>query len=65
MSQRLTLSQVAELIPVPQGTLRYWRHTGQGPRSFKIGRRVLYDADDVESWIEAARQAEAGQVRAS
>jgi len=35
--------------------LRYWRHVGKGPRSFKIGRRVLYARADVLAYI-AERQ---------
>jgi hypothetical protein len=34
-------------------TLRYWRHLGTGPRSFRLGRRVLYRSDDLRSWIDA------------
>ncbi|MFP5373113.1 MAG: DNA-binding protein, partial [Actinomycetes bacterium] len=32
---------------------RYWRHLGTGPRSFRLGRRVLYRSDDLRSWIDA------------
>ncbi len=40
------------MIRVPEATLRYWRHIGIGPRSFKMGpRRVLYRADDVTAWV--------------
>jgi len=38
--QLLTITETAELLRAPVATLRWWRHTGQGPRSFKIGRRV-------------------------
>ena len=36
-------------------TVRSWRHNGRGPKHFKLGKRVLYAAEDVESWIESAR----------
>jgi excisionase family DNA binding protein len=49
----LTTVEVAELLRRPIGTLRYWRHVGEGPRSVKIGRAVLYDAADVDAWLEA------------
>jgi hypothetical protein len=29
---------------------------GQGPRSFKVAKRVLYAAEDVEAFIAEARQ---------
>lgn len=52
--QLLNSAEVAELIRVPEATLRYWRHVGIGPRSFKMGpRRVLYRADDVDAWVAA------------
>ncbi|MGO4600083.1 helix-turn-helix transcriptional regulator [Terrabacter sp. 2RAF25] len=48
----MTLGQVAELLKTPEATLRWWRHTGQGPSSFRAGRRVLYLRSVVERWIE-------------
>ena len=35
------------------GEVDYWRHLGTGPRSFRLGRRVLYRADDLQDWITA------------
>ena len=55
-SDLLTITETAELLRAPIATLRWWRHTGQGPRSFKIGRRVTYRRSDLESWIEAQRR---------
>ncbi|GAA2499142.1 helix-turn-helix domain-containing protein [Terrabacter carboxydivorans] len=50
----LNSAEVTEMIRVPEATLRYWRHIGIGPRSFKMGpRRVLYRADDVDAWVTA------------
>ena len=54
--QLLTITETAELLRAPIATLRWWRHTGQGPRSFKIGRRVTYRRGDLENWIEAQRR---------
>ena len=54
--QLLTITETAELLRAPVATLRWWRHTGQGPRSFKIGRRVTYRRGDLENWIEAQRR---------
>lgn len=55
MSKYLTTDEVADLCRTSAETVRYWRHIGRGPKSFKLGRRVLYAADDVTSWIERAR----------
>lgn len=51
----LTTAEVAKLIRTSPETVRYWRHAGKGPRSFKVGRRVLYATADVRAWLEAAR----------
>jgi predicted DNA-binding transcriptional regulator AlpA len=58
MPDLLTTHEVAEIIRTPADTVRYWRFLGKGPRSIKLGRRVLYDRADVEAWIadEKARQ---------
>ena len=49
----LTLAEVAAVTRTPVATLRYFRHLGVGPRSFKLGRRVVYREDDVVAWIES------------
>src|SRR5688500_1989310 len=36
--EMLTLQEACDFLRIPEGTLRYWRHLGAGPRSFKIGR---------------------------
>lgn len=51
----LTLAEVAEMTRTNPATLRYWRSVGDcGPKSFKLGRRVLYRRADVEQWIAEA-----------
>ena len=56
----MTTSEVADLCRTSPETLRFWRHVGKGPRSFKVGRRVLYAVQDVESWLSAARNTTEG-----
>src|SRR3712207_9474258 len=41
----LTITEAAELLRAPVATLRYWRHLGTGPTSFRLGRHVLYRRD--------------------
>jgi excisionase family DNA binding protein len=48
----LTITEAAALLRAPVATLRYWRHLGTGPRSFRLGRRVLYRRDDLQSWLK-------------
>jgi uncharacterized zinc-type alcohol dehydrogenase-like protein len=45
---------VAE-VGAPVATLRYWRHLRTRPRSFRLGRCVLYRRDDPRAWIDAQR----------
>ena len=51
----MTTTEVAELTRTSAETVRYWRHIGKGPRSFKVGRKVLYDTADVHAWLDAAK----------
>jgi len=55
MPKILITAEVAELVRAPIETVRYWRHVGKGPKSFKVGRRVLYAIEDVEAWIAQAK----------
>lgn len=48
----MTTAQVSAETGVPVGTLRYWRHTNQGPASFSLGKKkVVYRRTEVERWI--------------
>jgi predicted DNA-binding transcriptional regulator AlpA len=58
MTKLLYQEEVAELLRRPCTTLRYWRVTGDGPKSFKLGGRVVYKLEDVEQWIEAQYNAD-------
>ena len=49
----LTISEVAAIVRAPIATLRYWRHLGTGPRSFRLGRRIVYRVADLRAWIDA------------
>ena len=44
----LTLPEVAEHYRTTEGTVRYWRHCGYGPRGIKLGTRVLFPRAEVE-----------------
>lgn len=47
----LTIAEAAAILRTPIATLRYWRHFGTGPHSFRIGRRVFYRYTDVINWL--------------
>ena len=48
----LSMAEVADLVRVPVATLRYWRHLGSGPHSFRVGRSVRYWRSEVLLWLE-------------
>ena len=56
MPENLTTDETAEMLRIKPQTLRAWRHAGRGPRSFKLGGRVLYAESDVRAFITAGRQ---------
>lgn len=51
MEDLLKIEETSTLTRTPVATLRYWRHVGSGPRSFKVGRRVMYRKSDIEAWL--------------
>ncbi|MBH5141436.1 helix-turn-helix transcriptional regulator [Rhodococcus erythropolis] len=63
-SEYLTTAQLSGAYTIPVATLRYWRHKGDGPPSFRLGRRVVYRRADVDEWLRAQEAAttRGGQV---
>lgn len=52
--QLLTTAEAAVILHTPVATLRWWRHAGTGPKSFKLGaKKVVYKKSDVIAWLEA------------
>lgn len=47
----LKSKEVAQLCRVEEPTVRWWRHAGMGPRSFKVNGAVRYRRVDVEAWL--------------
>jgi DNA-binding transcriptional MerR regulator len=47
----LTITEAADLLRKPVATLRYWRHLGIGPKSFRVGRNVRYWRADLLDWL--------------
>ena len=52
LDKYLTTEEVALLCRTSPSTVRFWRHQGKGPASFRVGRRVLYEAGVVETWLQ-------------
>lgn len=47
----------AKITGLPPATLRYYRHMGTGPASFKIGRRVVYRRSELDRWLAEQEKA--------
>jgi predicted DNA-binding transcriptional regulator AlpA len=47
----VTDTQLAELTGIKRRTWQFYRMTGQGPKYFKIGKRVMYDPVAVDRWM--------------
>lgn len=57
----LRTSEVAEMLGMPEATIRYWRHCGTGPKSFKLGpKHVAYKEADVLAWVDEQYNAGSG-----
>lgn len=57
IAELLTVKALAEETGIPENTFRWWRHAGSGPKSFKVGRRVMYRREDVDAWLNDAYKA--------
>jgi predicted DNA-binding transcriptional regulator AlpA len=57
--------EVCRFLAVPLSTLRYWSWQRTAPRSYRIGRRLMYKPADVRAWAErrANEPAESTAVR--
>ncbi len=58
MDDLLLTDEVALMTRVPTATLRYFRHCGTGPASFRLGRRVVYRRETVLAWLAQQEQAD-------
>lgn len=52
-----TIEDVADFIRVPVATIRKWRHRGHplGRLGVRLGKRVIWDPEDVRSWWEKTK----------
>lgn len=62
MSQLLTLEEAAVLLRKSPAQMRWMRHNGSGPKSAKIGGRVMYRREDIEKYIADAFAADSAGV---
>lgn len=58
----LTITEVAELTRLSEATLRWFRYCDKGPKSGKLGRRVMYRESDVLTWIDQQFASQDAQI---
>jgi predicted site-specific integrase-resolvase len=49
----LTPAQAAKYSGIPVSTLNAWRYEGRGPNFYKPAGRVLYDRQELDSFIRS------------
>jgi predicted DNA-binding transcriptional regulator AlpA len=48
-------ADLEQLTGIRASTWRYWAYCGEGPTSFKLGRRRVWKKSEVLDWIDAQR----------
>jgi hypothetical protein len=56
MDEYLTVPELAEYYRTTVPVVRYWRHTGYGPKGVKLGSRVLYPRSEIERFDKELKQ---------
>lgn len=56
MTHRLTVEAAAEYTGLSVSTLNKLRVFGGGPVFLKLGRRVVYEAADLDVWLASKRR---------
>ncbi len=49
----LNTKEASRRFSIPARTLRLWREKRRGPVYYRVGRQVLYKANELESFIAA------------
>lgn len=56
MTELLTIEEVAARLRVSVETVRWLRQQGRFAPAIKVGRRLMWDARDVDAWLKAQRE---------
>lgn len=49
-SELWTIAEVANYLGVPKQTIYSWRHTGYGPKGFRVGKHLRWRSVVVIAW---------------
>lgn len=59
----LSVTSLADALGVSPSTVRSFRASGHGPRPTKVGGRLFFHRDDVETWLQELRPADEARTR--
>ena len=62
MRRYLDTRQAAAYLGLSPSTLNRMRVTGDGPPYSKVGRRVIYDAGDLDRWVGVRKRHFTGEA---
>jgi Helix-turn-helix domain len=54
---RMPTADAARYVGLAESTLRYYRHAGIGPVSYRVVGNVFYDRADLDAWLAEQRAA--------
>ena len=57
MPDLLNTVEAAELLRLNPQTLNRWRRQGTGPAYLRVGKKVMYQTDQITAWLTAQRKA--------
>jgi excisionase family DNA binding protein len=60
VSALISTEQLARFLSVPVSTVYGWRHRGEGPPGYRVGRHTRYRPEEVLTWLEERRNAAKG-----
>lgn len=49
----LSPAELADYLGIPVQTIYQWRHRGEGPPGYRVGRHVRYRWTHIVSWLES------------
>ena len=52
----LTTKEVAEILRTSPGQIANMRLRGESPPYLKFSRRILYDVNDLDRWLDSHKQ---------
>jgi predicted DNA-binding transcriptional regulator AlpA len=62
ISQRRNTAEAADFLGLARRTLEKYRIHGGGPAFYKLGRRVVYDTRDLDTWLQERRRRSTADV---